>query len=330
MAASNKLAMRTRLQAAHANQPEQPDLRQPSFVSVARGADPREVAELVRSPGGPGFPCVVKPLMLSGSRGVIRADDLATLAAALARVSRLLADPAVRHVDPEAAERILVESFIPGREVAVEALLTGGALDVLAIFDKPDPLDGPIFEETIYVTPSRLPRQEQLRIARATVAATRALGLETGAVHAELRLDGGAPVVIEVAARPIGGLCARSLRFEGELTLEDVVVRHALGEMKRPARDGRASGVMMIPIPAREPAVLRSVGGLGDARVVPDVDDLVISVRPGETIVPLPDGASYLGFIFASADTPAAVETALRNAAGRLSFDLAPLVPVLR
>jgi hypothetical protein len=133
-----------------------------------------------------------------------------------------------------------------------------------------------------------------------------------------------------VAARPIGGLCARSLRFEGELTLEDVVVRHALGEMKRPARDGRASGVMMIPIPAREPAVLRSVGGLGDARVVPDVDDLVISVRPGETIVPLPDGASYLGFIFASADTPAAVETALRNAAGRLSFDLAPLVPVLR
>jgi biotin carboxylase len=330
MAASNKLAMRTRLQAAHANQPEQPDLRQPSFVSVARGADPREVAELVRSPGGPGFPCVVKPLMLSGSRGVIRADDLATLAAALARVSRLLADPAVRHVDPEAAERILVESFIPGREVAVEALLTGGALDVLAIFDKPDPLDGPIFEETIYVTPSRLPRQEQLRIARATVAATRALGLETGAVHAELRLDGGAPVVIEVAARPIGGLCARSLRFEGELTLEDVVVRHALGEMKRPARDGRASGVMMIPIPAREPAVLRSVGGLGDARVVPDVDDLVISVRPGETIVPLPDGASYLGFIFASADTPAAVETALRNAAGRLSFDLALLVPVLR
>jgi biotin carboxylase len=330
LAAANKLEMRTRLAAAHANSPAEPDLRQPSFAVVARTAIPADVVDLVRAPGGVGFPCVVKPLMLSGSRGVLRADDPATLTAALARLRRLLAEPAVRHVDPVAADRILIESFVAGREVAVEGLLTRGALDVLAIFDKPDPLDGPTFEETIYVTPSRLPPEAQRRIASATLAATRALGLETGAVHAELRLDGGGPVVIEVAARPIGGLCARALRFDGDLSLEDLVVRHALGAAKRPARDRRASGVMMIPIPTREPAVLRSVRGIDDARAVSSVDDVVISVRPGETVVPLPDGASYLGFIFASAETPAVVEAALRAAAGRLRFDLAPLVPVVR
>jgi biotin carboxylase len=299
-------------------------------VAVERTADPRRVAELVRAEGGVGFPCVVKPLMLSGSRGVLRTNDPAELSAALARVGRLLADPAVRHLDPLAADRILIESFVPGREVAVEGLLTDGTLDVLAIFDKPDPLDGPTFEETIYVTPSRLPPAEQQLIARATAAATRALGLETGAVHAELRLDGGVPVVIEVAARPIGGLCARSLRFVGDLTLEDVVVQHALGGRERPARERRASGVMMIPIPAREPAVLRRVSGLEEARRIPYVDDIVISVHPGETLAPLPEGASYLGFIFASAEMPAAVENALRLAAARLAFDLASLVPVLR
>ena len=330
IAAANKLEMRTRLAAALSKDDPEPELRQPPFIVVARTEDPGRVADLVRAPGGVGFPCVVKPLMLSGSRGVIRADDPATLTAALARLARLLADPAVRHVDPVAADRILIESFMPGCEVAVEGLLTRGALDVLAIFDKPDPLDGPIFEETIYVTPSRLPPEDQRRIERATAAATRALGLETGAVHAELRLDGGVPVVIEVAARPIGGLCARALRFDGDLSLEDVVVRHALGDVERPARARRPSGVMMIPIPAREPAVLRAVRGLDDARGVQDIDGVTISVRPGETLVPLPEGASYLGFIFASAKTPAAVEAALREAAARLSFDVAPLVPVLR
>jgi biotin carboxylase len=268
--------------------------------------------------------------MLSGSRGVMRADDPATLATALARLGRLLADPAVRHVDPAAADQILIEAFVSGPEVAVEGLLTRGALDVLAIFDKPDPLDGPIFEETIYVTPSRLPAATQAQIARATAAAAAALGLETGAVHAELRLDGDFPVVIEVAARPIGGLCARTLRFAGGRTLEDLVVEHALGTGERASRDRRPSGVMLIPIPAREPSVLRRVRGLDAARQVASVDDIVISVRPGETVVPLPEGASYLGFIFASADSPQAVESGLRAAAAQLTFDLAPLVPVLR
>jgi biotin carboxylase len=322
--------MRTRLNDAGANTSARPELRQPRFFAVTSDADPGEIAERLRAPDGIGFPCVVKPLMLSGSRGVMRANDPATLAAALVRLRRLLADPAVRHVDPEAADQILVESFVTGPEVAVEGLLTRGALEVLAIFDKPDPLDGPIFEETIYVTPSRWPAATQARIARATAAAAAALGLETGAVHAELRLRDGFPVVIEVAARSIGGLCARTLRFAGGRTLEDLVVEHALGQTQTAARDRRPSGVMMIPIPARGPAVLRRVLGLDAARRIVGIEDIVISVRPGETVVPLPEGASYLGFIFASAESPQEVESGLRAAAAQLTFDLAPLVSVLR
>ena len=328
MAAANKLEMRRRLAEAAARAPE---IRQPRFVAVDRSLDPARAAARVAAPGGPGFPCVVKPLMLSGSRGVMRADDPAALASALARLGRLLDEPAVRRVDPEAAGQILIEAFVPGPEVAVEGLLTRGALDVLALFDKPDPLDGPFFEETLYVTPSRLPAEAQQRIQRATAAAARGLGLETGAIHAELRLGGaGGPSVVEVAARPIGGLCARTLRFEGGLALEDVVVRHALGEEARPARAGRASGVMMIPIPTAVPAALRSVDGVDDARAVPGVDEVVISARIGETLVPLPEGASYLGFIFAFGDDPPSVEASLRAAHARLRFGCAPLMPVAR
>jgi biotin carboxylase len=271
--------------------------------------------------------------MLTASRGVIRADDPDALRAALERLGRLLDDPAVARIDPEAARRVLVEAYVPGPEVALEGLLSYGNLEVLAIYDKPDPLEGPFFEETIYVTPSRLVPEAQERIARATAAAARALGLETGSVHAELRLGdaaGGDPVVIELAARSIGGLCSRTLRFEGGLTLEDVVVRHALGGWPPPARERRPSGVMMIPIPARVPSVLREVGGLDEARAVPGVSEVVISARVGETVVPLPEGASYLGFIFADADHPTGVEAALRAAAGRLRFVFAPLMPVAR
>src|SRR5262245_34696074 len=243
-AAANKLLMRRRL----ASSSKDALVRQPRFEAFACGTDRDAVADRMDAPDGVGFPCVVKPLMLSGSRGVMRADDRASLAAAIARLERLLADPAVRRPDPEAAGQFLVESFVAGPEFAVEGLLTDGSLHVLALFDKPDPLDGPTFEETLYVTPSRLPPPDQQRIADVTAAAARALGLETGPVHAELRwsrADG--PVLIELAARPIGGLCARSLRFESGLSLEDVVVRHALGAGEVPARAGGASGVMMIP-----------------------------------------------------------------------------------
>ena len=327
--AANKLLMRRQLAAAADADAR---IRQPRFAAFACGTPPEEVARHVSAPDGVGFPCVVKPLMLSGSRGVMRADDGPSLAAAIARLERLLADPAVRHVDPEAAGQFIVESFVAGPELALEGLLTRGALHVLALFDKPDPLDGPTFEETLYVTPSRLPADRQQRIADAVAAAAGALGLETGPVHAELRWSArdDAPMVIELAARPIGGLCSRSLRFEDGFSLEDVVVRHALGTVGIPARLGRASGVMMIPIPARVPSALRAVDGVEEARAVPGIEDVVISVRVGETLVPLPEGASYTGFVFASGDSPASVEQALRDATSRLRFTVAPLVPVAR
>jgi biotin carboxylase len=325
-AAANKLLMREQLAAA-----AEPILRQPRFVAIACGTPPDEVAARVTGSDGVGFPCVVKPLMLSGSRGVMRADDPASLAAAVARLERLLADPAVRRPDPEAAGRFLIESFIPGPELALEGLLTRGTLQVLALFDKPDPLDGPTFEETIYVTPSRRPAADQRHVADVVAAAARALGLETGPVHAELRwspADG--PVLVEMAARPIGGLCARTLRFQDGFSFEDVVVRHTLGAADLPARLGGASGVMMIPTPAHIPSALRAVDGIEAARAVRGIDDVVISVRIGETLVPLPEGTSYTGFIFASGETPAAVEQALRDAHAQLRFTVAPLVPVAR
>jgi biotin carboxylase len=334
--AGNKLLMRTTLAAASYPKlptlPTLPTLRQPRFIVVACGTDPADVARRVTGPGGVGFPCIVKPLMLSGSRGVMRADDQASLAAAIARLERLLADPAVRRPDPEAAGHYLVESFVAGPELALEGILTRGALHVLALFDKPDPLDGPTFEETLYVTPSRLLAADQDRVAEAVAAAARALGLETGPVHAELRWSHveGAPVLIEMAARPIGGLCARSLRFEHGFSLEDVVVRHALGARDVPARVGGASGVMMIPTPARVPSALRAVDGVDAARAVAGIDDVVISVRVGETLVPLPEGTSYTGFIFATGDTAAFVEKALRDAHAQLRFTTAPLVPTAR
>jgi biotin carboxylase len=326
---ANKLLMREQLAAAAAADPA---FHQPRFFAVACGTDPGQVADRVTAPGGVGFPCVVKPLMLSGSRGVMRADDRPSLAAAIARLQRLLADPAVRRPDPEAAGQLLVESFVAGPEFALEGILTRGALHVLALFDKPDPLDGPTFEETIYVTPSRLPAAAQAGIAESVAAAARALGLETGPVHAELRWTPGddRPVLIEMAARPIGGLCARSLRFESGFSLEDVVVRHALGTGVVPARIGGASGVMMIPTPARVPSALRAVEGVEAARAVAGIDDVVISVRVGETLVPLPEGTSYTGFLFATGDDPGTVEQSLREAAARLRFTVAPLVPVAR
>jgi biotin carboxylase len=323
-AAGNKLTMR-QMCAEDARVPI------PRFAVASMDDDPAAVAARVAAPGGVGFPCVVKPLLLSGSRGVMRADDAASFGAAYARLRRLLSAPALLDLDAVAARQILIESFVAGPEVALEGILTRGELQVLALFDKPDPLDGPFFEETIYVTPSRLPAAAQAAVAGAVAAAARAMGLRTGPLHAELRLGAAGPVVIEVAARPIGGLCARALRFENGIGLEELVVRHALGQDVAPlARETRASGVMMIPIPAREAGALRAVAGVDEASAVPGVEGVVISVRVGETVVPLPEGASYLGFIFARADTPAGVEAALRAAHARLAFTIAPLLPVAR
>jgi biotin carboxylase len=275
------------------------------------------------------YPCVLKPLLLSASRGVMRADDPASFAAAWRRLEPILAEARAerRPGDERAARQVLVEAFVPGVEVALEGLLRGGSLEVLALFDKPDPLDGPFFEETIYVTPSRHPARLQEETRRVTDAAARALGLAEGPLHAELRLSPNGPVVLEVAARTIGGLCARALRFGAGLSLEEVVVAHAMGlPTSALARERRASGVMMIPIPRR--GILHGVAGVAEARAVPGVEDVAITAPSGREVVPLPEGGAYLGFLFARAERPEEVEAALRAAHARLRFDIRPALPV--
>ena len=278
------------------------------------------------------YPCVLKPLGRSGSQGVIRADDPSAFVAAFRRVARIVGCDADARGEPDepgtSAEgqvaRILVEDFIPGVEVALEGLLRAGTLEVLAIFDKPDPLDGPFFEETLYVTPSRLDVDRQREVEVAAARATRALGLREGPIHAEVRLNAGGAWVLEVAARSIGGLCARTLRFGAGITLEEIILRHAAGlDLPPHDRERSASGVLMLPI--RQVGRLREVRGQASARAVPRIEGLTITVPRGETLVPLPEGDRYLGFLFARAATPDAVEHALRTAWAALEVVVDPL-----
>ncbi|HEX6836579.1 MAG TPA: ATP-grasp domain-containing protein, partial [Polyangia bacterium] len=297
----------------------------PRFSVHAEGDDPARVWGALAAAGWR-FPVVVKPLLCSASRGVIRADDEASFAAAWRRLHALLQTPALRAVEDPDGHRVMVESFVAGAEVAVEGLLRDGALTTLALFDKPDPLDGPFFEETIYVTPSRHAPELQRAIERETARACAAIGLYHGPVHAELRLGPDGPVVLEVAARSIGGLCARTLRFGlGAASLEELVILNALGRDLGSVERSGAAGVMMIPIPRG--GVLGEVRGVDAARAVPLVEDVQVTARAGEVLVPLPEGAAYLGFLFARGESPAAVEQALRDAHARLDFDIAPLLP---
>jgi biotin carboxylase len=270
------------------------EVRQPAFRLVPAGAPPPDLL----------VPWVVKPLGLSGSTGVIRIDDPADAEATFARVRTIVGDPDAT---------LLVECFVPGPEIAVEGLLRAGVLEVLAVFDKPDPLDGPYFEETIYVTPSRHPRAELEEAMRLVQQACSTLGLAEGPIHAEARLAPEGPVLLEVAARSIGGLCARALRFGAGVSLEELLLRHALGlPTDGLVREDVASGVMMLPIP--HSGVLREVGGQEAARAVPGIVGLEITVARGKSVRTLPEGDRYLGFLFARADAPDDVEAALRTA----------------
>jgi biotin carboxylase len=267
------------------------------------------------------YPVVLKPLSLAASRGVIRADNEDRFVQAFEAVASILAESELEPDDPGSSQ-ILVEEFIPGVEVALEGLLVDGALTTLALFDKPDPLDGPYFEETIYVTPSRLPRASQIEIAEATQRAATALGLRSGPVHAELRLNQRGAWIVEVAARSIGGLCSSTLRFAGGTSLEEIILRQAVGlDLGSLAREQLPAGVMMIPIPAA--GVLRQVRGMEQATGVPGITSVDITIPCGERVEPLPRASRYLGFIFAQADTPAEVERALRRAHGLLAFEIA-------
>lgn len=285
---------------------------QPRFRVVDSASAVQAAAE------GIGYPVVVKPVSLSGSRGVMRIDEPASLDSALDRLEAIRAGAGVDE------EPILVEEFVAGPEVAVEGLLGTDGLEILAVFDKPDPLDGPFFEETIYVTPSRHPAAALAAVSTVVEQAIRALGLAFGPIHAEVRITADGPRVVEVAARSIGGLCGRSLQF-GMLqqSLEVLLLRAALGMNRRGMRPvERAAGAMMIPIP--EDGVLRRVAGTEAVAEVEGVTEVTITVQPGRRIRPLPEGDRYLGFIIGRGESPAEVESALREAHGLLRIEIDP------
>jgi len=299
-ATRDKAALRARLAASSVPQPDHRVVMPGGRISAA-------AAEI-------GYPCVVKPVSRSGSQGVIRVDDGAQAVVAEDRIRSIVG----------ASEPLLVERFVPGAEVAVEGLLEGGTLEVLAVFDKPDPLDGPFFEETIYVTPSRQPPAVLVAIEAMVASAAAALGLREGPVHAELRIGpAGELTVLEVAARSIGGLCARALRFGAGVSLEEVIIRHAVGAgLDGLSRESQASGVMMLPI--RSAGVLEGVSGLSDALSVDGVVGVEISIPLGRPVIPLPEGDRYLGFVFARGPHPADVELALRRAEASLDVVVRP------
>lgn len=288
----------------------------PAFRQLADNADAADLArQLV-------YPVVVKARRLSSSRGVVRADNAMEFIGAARWVRAIQA-----RIDRDSPELgLVVESFIPGREYALEGLLTDGALQVLALFDKPDPLDGPYFEETIYVTPSRLPETLQTKIAEQVTRACQAAGLTTGPVHAEMRVNEQGIWLLEVAARSIGGLCGRMLKHALGMSLEEVVLRHTLGEPVPQAAERGAAAVMMIPIPKR--GIYQGVVGLDAALAVPHIQTILITAEIGALLLPAPEGASYLGFIFAQAEDAGSAELALRQAHRRLAFEIQTEVPV--
>ncbi len=282
----------------------------PEFQHLADDADVKTVARSIN------YPVVVKARRLSSSRGVVRADNAQELIAAVKWVRTIQA-----RADRESgALGVIVERFIPGQEYALEGLLNAGELTVLALFDKPDPLDGPYFEETIYVTPSRLSESMQALIAEQVNRACHLAGIHTGPVHAEMRINEQGVWLLEVAARSIGGLCGRMLNHALGMSLEELVLRHALGESLPKVATSKASAVMMIPIPKR--GIYQGVRNLASAQNVLHITDIHIAAEPGALLLPAPEGASYLGFIFAQADTPQAADYAVREAQRILEFEI--------
>ena len=310
LAARSKHQMRQLLRRAGVSSPE---------FHLFHFQEQMDVTELEEIAVQISYPCVVKPLNLSGSRGVIRADDRQEFVAVAARLRRFLFSR-----DPSPAPKpFLVERFIPGFEVALEGILDNGRLQTLALFDKPDPLDGPFFEETIYVTPSRLPAETQAAISDCAAQAAAALGLREGPIHAELRVNEDGPWIVEVAGRSIGGLCSQTLRFGTDTSLEELILRQAFGlNIASLNREDQAGGVMMIPIP--EAGLLRKVEGVEAATAVSLIESVEITARVNYSLTPLPEGDSYLGFIFARGQSPAEVEAALREAHSKLHFEITP------
>jgi len=300
----NKAVMRERMAAA--------GLPSPWFKIAPLHSDPADAAS-----GSP-FPCVLKPLSLSASRGVIRADTPEEFVRAWNRIRRILKNSDGVRRSGESGAEILIERYLPGREVALEGIVVGGELLTLAMLDKPDPMDGPFFEETILLTPSRFPKKVQSEIISTVQRSAAILGLDNGPIHAELRVDHGSASLIEIAPRSIGGRCSAMLRFTPDATLEELVLRHALGMVLHGfVREPGAAGVMMLPIP--KAGVLWEVGGMDQALAVRGIEGIEITIPLVQPVVPLPEGNRYLGFIFARGKTPDDVENTLRVAYSRVA-----------
>lgn len=267
------------------------------------------------------FPAVVKPVALSASRGVIRVNSFAELEQAVQRIKNMLANEL--QIEVSVRETLLLEEFIPGKEIAVEGMLYDGELDVLAIFDKPDPLDGPFFEETYYLTPTSFSKTLQVDIKQTILSACQAYGLSEGPIHAECRINKNGVWILEVAARTIGGSCGRLLNVGSGYSLEELVLLHAMGKRVEIKTIDSAAGVLMLPIPGA--GILKRVEGLLDAQRIPYITEVSIEIREGYELIPLPEGNSYLGFIFAEASTVEETEQALRKAHNCLNIVLAPL-----
>jgi formate-dependent phosphoribosylglycinamide formyltransferase (GAR transformylase) len=319
----DKYLSRSQLQAAGLNVPR--------FTRFHVDSDPRQL--LNGTGGGIDFPCVLKPLALSASRGVIRADDRDQFVKSFERIRNLLRSPEVKVMREESSDYIQAEEYIEGTEIAVEGIVVYGAMRILAIFDKPDPLGGPFFEETIYVTPTRLPAEVKAEVRKTLTRALAALQLFHGPFHAEMRINREGVWPLEVAARPIGGLCSRALRFHSQgggktLSLERLLISLALGEaVNGVEREECASGVMMIPV--IQEGIYEAVEGIEEALAVPGVEDVVITAKHAQRLIAWPEGCSYPGFIFARGPSPQFVEDAIRRAHCKLKFKISPSLPVV-
>jgi biotin carboxylase len=304
-ATRNKYLMRCKISEA--------GLLGPNFRLCSIGSDPRIPAAEAK------YPCVLKPTFLSASQGVIRANSPDEFVNAFKMITDIISNPTNKKKNPETKDQILIEDYIPGTEVAVEGVLTGGQFRLIAIFDKPDSLEGPYFIETIYITPSRYPKPVQREIVNVTVGAIKALGLTNGPVHAEMRINNKGVWILEIAARSIGGLCSRALKFIDGISLEELILRHAIGEdIGGIEREDGAAGVMMMPVP--KPGILQEVKNIESARRIPGIEDIVITIVPEQELEPLPFGAKYLGFVFARGESPGVVENSIRTAYDRLQI----------
>lgn len=307
IATRNKYLMRQRMSEA--------GLLNPNFQTFPIDSNPKEIAAEIK------YPSVLKPTFLSASQGVIRVNSQDEFAPAWEQLLEILSTPSVKRKEIGADHQILVEDYIPGTEVAVEGMLTNGEFKLLAIFDKPDPMEGPYFIETIYITPSRYSQDVQREILRTTLSAAQALGLTTGPIHAEMRINDKGIWMLEMAARSVGGICARALRFDGEMSLEELILGHTMGEdIRQIEREENAAGVMMMPV--LKSGILKQVKNIELAEQIDGIENITITIAPEQKIEPLPQGSKYLGFIFARGDTPEFVENAIRQAYGKLEVVL--------